>query len=114
MFPTSIRRFLISGILAMALGLAVIPNRAWSEEDHRAVKSKIEPVYPDLARRMNVTGTVKVMIVIAPNGSVKSAKALGGHPLLIEPAVEAVKKWRYEPAPDETTTTVQFTFTGMQ
>ena len=113
MFPTSIRRFLVPGILALTLGVAVVPNRAWSEEDRR-VKSKIEPVYPDLARRMNVTGTVKVMIVIAPNGSVKSAKALGGHPLLIEPAVEAVKKWKYEPAQDETTTTVQFTFTGMQ
>jgi TonB family protein len=57
---------------------------------------------------------VKVMVVIASNGSVKSAKPLGGHPLLIESAVEAVKKWKYEPAAEETTTTVQFTFTGSQ
>jgi len=109
----SFRRLLVFALMATVVGIAVVPNRAWSEED-RKLKSKIDPVYPDLAKRMNVTGTVKVMVVIATNGTVKSAKPLGGHPLLIEPAVEAVKKWKYEPASEETTTTVQFTFTGAQ
>lgn len=113
MLSMSFRRLLVFALMTTVIGVAVVPNRAWSEED-RKVKSKIEPVYPDLARRMNVTGTVKVMVVISTNGSVKSAKPLGGHPLLIEPAVEAVKKWKYEPATEETTTTVQFTFTGAQ
>jgi TonB family protein len=109
----SLRRLLVFALMTTVIGFAVIPNRAWAEED-RKVKSKIDPVYPDLARRMNVTGTVKVMVVIGSNGAVKSAKPLGGHPLLIEPAVEAIKKWKYEPAAEETTTTVQFTFTGAQ
>jgi TonB family protein len=109
----SFRRFLVFALMATVVGVAVVPNRAWSEED-RKLKSKIDPIYPDLAKRMNVTGTVKVMVVISTNGTVKSAKPLGGHPLLIEPAVEAVKKWKYEPASEETTTTVQFTFTGAQ
>jgi TonB family protein len=109
----SFRRLLVFALMTTVVGLAVAPNRAWAEED-RKVRSRIDPVYPDLARRMNVTGTVKVMVVIASNGSVKSAKPLGGHPLLIESAVEAVKKWKYEPAAEETTTTVQFTFTGSQ
>jgi TonB family protein len=107
------RRLLAIGLMTVVVGFAVVPNRAWSEED-RKVKTRIDPIYPDLARRMNVTGTVKVMVVIGTNGSVKSAKPLGGHPLLIEPSVEAVKKWKYEPAPEETTTTVQFMFTGAQ
>lgn len=113
MFLMSLRRLLVFALMTTVVGLAVVPNRAWAEED-RKVRSKIDPVYPDLAKRMNVTGTVKVMVVIANNGSVKSAKPLGGHPLLIESAVEAVKKWKYEPAAEETTTTVQFTFTGAQ
>jgi TonB family protein len=112
-FSKVFRRLLAFGLMVVVVGFAVMPNRAWSEED-RKVKTKIDPVYPDLAKRMNVTGTVKVMVVIATNGSVKSAKPLGGHPLLIEPSVEAVKKWKYEPASEETTTTVQFTFTGTQ
>jgi len=112
-FTTSFRRVFIVAILALVAGTAVAPNRAWSEED-RKVRIKISPDYPDLARRMNVTGKVRVMIVIAPNGNVKSVKPLGGHPLLIEPSVEAVKKWKYEPASEETTTTVEFTFAGAE
>jgi TonB family protein len=61
---------------------------------------------------MNVTGTVKVQVVIAPNGTVKSTKVIGGHPLLIEPSVEAVKKWKYEPSNEETTETVEFNFSN--
>ena len=113
MLSMSFRRLLVFALMATVVGIAVVPNRAWLEED-RKLKSRIDPVYPDLAKRMNVTGTVKVMVVIAANGTVRSAKPLGGHPLLIEPAVEAVKKWKYEPASEETTTTVQFTFTGAQ
>ena len=69
-------------------------------------------MYPELARKMNVTGIVKVQVVIAANGVVKSTKLVGGHPLLVEPSLEAVKKWKYEPANEETTETVEFKFTG--
>ena len=113
MFSKSFKRLFILAIMVTVAGLAVVPNRAWSEED-RKVKTRINPTYPDLAKRMNVTGTVKVLVVIAASGAVKSAKPVGGHPLLIEPALEAVKKWKYEPASDETTATVEFVFTGAQ
>jgi len=58
---------------------------------------------------LNVSGTVRIEVVIAPNGSVKSLKPLGGHPLLIQSASEALRKWRYAPGP-ETTTIVEFKF----
>jgi outer membrane biosynthesis protein TonB len=41
---------------------------------------------------------------------VKSTKVVGGHPLLVNAAVDAVKKWRFEPAADETTGVVEFKF----
>jgi TonB family protein len=63
---------------------------------------------------MNITGTVKVEIVIAPNGSVKDAKVLGGHPLLSTAALDAVKKWRFEPAGMETSGTLLFKFENQQ
>jgi len=76
----------------------------------RRAKSKVQPVYPDLARKMNITGTVKVQVVVAPNGSVKDAKIVGGHPVLAAAAIDAVKNWRFEPAATESTGVVDFKF----
>jgi TonB family protein len=59
---------------------------------------------------MNITGTVKVQIVVATNGTVKDAKVVGGHPVLASAALEAVKKWRFEPASIESTGVVDFKF----
>lgn len=78
-------------------------------EPDRKVVNRVQPSYPDLARKLNVTGTVKIEVVIAANGSVKSVKPLGGHPLLIQSASEALRKWRFAPGP-ETTTIVEFHF----
>ena len=52
---------------------------------------------------------MKIEVAIAANGSVKSVKPLGGHPLLIQSASEALRKWRFAPGP-ETTTIVEFHF----
>ena len=76
----------------------------------RRAKSKVLAVYPELARKMNIVGTVKVEIVVSPNGSVKEAKVVGGHPVLANAALEAVKKWRFEPAALESSGIVDFKF----
>ena len=93
---------LVAALLASAAG--------WSETARKVV-DKVKPAYPELARQMNVSGTVKIEVVIAANGSVKSLKPLGGHPLLIQSASEALRKWRYAPGP-ETTIIVEFKFRG--
>jgi len=74
------------------------------------VKSKVAPVYPDIARKMGIAGNVKLQLVVSPNGAVKETKVLGGHPILVNAAVDAVKKWRYETASAESTGTVEFRF----
>ena len=100
---------LISGCVAASVG------RVWGQEEiTRKVKSKIAPVYPDLARRMSITGVVKVQITVAPNGVVKNAKLVGGHPVLANAALDAVKKWRYEAGNEETTGIVEFRFDPTQ
>ena len=76
----------------------------------RRAKTKVQPVYPELARKMNLVGSVKVEVVVAPNGTVKDAKVVGGHPVLANAALEAVKKWRFEPAVAESTGVVDFKF----
>ncbi len=80
----------------------------------RRAKSKVQAVYPELARKMNITGTVKVQVVVSPNGAVKEAKVVGGHPVLAGAALDAVKKWRFEPAPVESTGVVDFKFEAHQ
>jgi TonB family protein len=107
------RYWLYIGLLILVTGMAIGTRPAFAvEESSRKVKSKVSPTYPDLAKRMNVTGTVKVQVVIAANGTVKSTKVIGGHPLLVESSLDAVKKWKYEPGTEDTTTTVEFVFNG--
>ena len=76
----------------------------------RKVKSKVSPAYPEIARKMGLTGNVKLQLVVAPNGIVKETKVIGGHPILVNAAVDAVKKWRFETASAESTGTVEFRF----
>jgi protein TonB len=54
-------------------------------------------VYPKLARQAHVWGTVVVNAVIDEHGNVVQARALSGHPLLIQAALNAVLEWKYEP-----------------
>jgi TonB family protein len=98
--------------LAMMAGTGTLKVRAQEvdSEIQRRAKSKVQPVYPELARKMNISGTVKVQVVVAQNGSVKDARVIGGHPVLANVALEAAKKWRFEPAAVETTGIVDFKF----
>jgi TonB family protein len=98
-----------SGWLMVALIAFALSRPAAGADIERKVVSKVKPAYPALARKMNVAGAVKLEVVIAANGTIKSVKALGGHPLLIQSATEALQKWRYAPGP-ETTTVVEFQF----
>ena len=81
-----------------------------TEELSRKAKTRVAPIYPDIARRMNITGVVKLALVVAPNGSLKSSKAVGGHPVLVNAAMDAMKQWKFEPAPTESSGIVEFKF----
>lgn len=76
----------------------------------RKIVEKVVPVYPSLARRTNIRGVVRVEVVVRPNGAVKSCHVLGGNPVLIDAAKEAVQRWRFEPGPEETTEVEQIRF----
>jgi TonB family protein len=83
-----------------------------SEDGKRKTKIKNLPVYPELARRMNVTGKVKIEVIITPDGRVRSTRVVGGHPLLVQACQDAVKEWRFLSAPEETTQVIEFDFHG--
>jgi TonB family protein len=59
---------------------------------------------------MNIAGTVKIEVTVAANGTVKEARIVGGHPVLANSALDAAKKWRFEPAPSESSGVIEFKF----
>lgn len=97
------------GALAILSGVAFAQTGS-TDESKRKVKSKVSPVYPELARRMNVVGKVKIEVVISPDGHVKTTRVVGGHPLLVQACQDAVKEWKFAGASEETTQIVEFEF----
>ncbi|HLK67623.1 MAG TPA: TonB family protein [Bryobacteraceae bacterium] len=59
--------------------------------------SKRDPVYPEEARRAGTKGIVELVVTIASDGHVKTARTLRGDPLLAKAAEDAVLQWRYKP-----------------
>jgi len=89
-------------------------QEAKAQESGRKAKIRVPPVYPELARRMNITGVVKVRVTVAANGTVKDATLVGGHPVLAAAALDAAKKWHFESRQEESTEIVEFRFDPTQ
>ena len=103
---------LASAGATVLLGASGFAQTGSTDEGKRKVKSRVAPSYPELAKRMSVTGKVKIEVIIAADGHVKSTRAVGGHPLLVQACQDAVKEWKFFPAPEESTQIVEFDFTG--
>jgi protein TonB len=86
------------------------PHAFAQDHSQRRVRSRVYPEYPEIARKMSLTGVVKLEVVVSPTGTVKDTKVIGGHPILVTAALDAVKKWRFDPSGAETTETVEFKF----
>lgn len=83
--------------------------------------SKVNPVYPDIARTSRVQGQVVLRALIGREGSVENLQVISGHPLLTQAALDAVKQWKYrpymlqgKPVEVETQVTVIFQLSGGQ
>jgi TonB family protein len=105
------RRLIIILVALLTLAASVAPAQDSDTSQHaRKVARMVNPVYPELARRLQMSGVVKLRATVAPNGSVKSIEPLGGHPILIRAAQDAVTNWKFAPAPDETRELIELNF----
>jgi TonB family protein len=95
-------------ILLCVMLLASSLNAA--DQAERKLVRHEDPEYPEVAAKMNLHGIVKLKIWINPDGSVRRLEYIGGHPLLAESALKAVKGWKYEPSTKESTTVVVLKF----
>jgi TonB family protein len=85
----------------------VLPVRAQSK---RQAKHLVTPIVPELAKKLNLTGTVRIEVTIAPDGNVKRSRVVGGHPVLAMAAEAAADKCTFEPGPAETSEIIEFKF----
>ncbi len=67
-----------------------------SVKEPRVVKM-VPPVFPPLASRAHVAGTVVLEAVVTAEGAVDRIRVVSGHPLLVQAAIDCVKRWQYEP-----------------
>jgi len=86
--------------------LLALPGRA----EERAIKSRVAPVYPELAKRMKIGGMVKLEVNVDAGGKVVDVKAISGNHMLATAAEDAVRKWRFEPGTSQTTVVVDVNF----
>lgn len=97
------------------LSLAIIapaPRVASAQDSSqgRKIVRKTMPVYPALARQVNLSGTVKVVAVVTPDGKVRTVEPMGGSPILIEAAKEAIVQWKFVPAAAESREVIELHF----
>jgi len=76
---------------------------------------QVPPVYPTLARQGHIRGSVMLKAVIGTDGKIKNLSAISGHPLLVEAAMNAVRRWVYRPSvldgiPVEVNTSIEVRF----
>lgn len=103
--------------LVLLLCIVVLGNHNGVAQDAgagRKVVSKVTAAYPALAREMRISGNVRVEAVVAPNGTVRFVDVKGGHPVLAQAAVDAVSKWKWEPANRESREPVELKFMPLQ
>jgi TonB family protein len=96
--------------LLLAGGLAVCVSTAFAAATQRAVVARIPPTYPELARRMHVSGKVVLLVTIQPDGTVSSTKVESGHALLAPAAQDAVSRWRFAPGPQASESEIDINF----
>ncbi len=75
----------------------------------------IQPTYPAIAKQAHIQGTVILHAIIAKDGTVQELQLMGGPPLLVKAAMDAVRQWRYQPTllngdPVEVDTTISVIF----
>ncbi len=85
-------RLMQTAILALIVALAMPAMAA----DARAIKSRTPPIYPEIAKRMRVTGTVRLSVTVDAEGKVTDVQPISGNSVLTYAAEQAVRQWRFE------------------
>lgn len=103
------RKGAMRGLRLWAMGLLVAAVCTASAEQ-RAVKSRVAPVYPEVAKRMRISGVVKLEATVDADGKVTEVKTVSGNHMLSIAAEDAVRKWKFVSAPATSTEDLDIKF----
>lgn len=101
------RTLLPAAVMALMAALALTARAA----DDRAIKIRVAPIYPEIAKRLKITGEVKLEGTVDAEGKVKSVKTISGNHFLGAAAEDAVRKWKFEPGDGDAVVVVSVNFT---
>ena len=106
-FRRSVQFKILQVVAWAALVALALPARGG---DTRAVKSRVPPVYPELAKRMRISGEVQVEATVDAQGKVKDVKPVSGNHMLEIAAEDAVRQWKFVPGDGDSVVTVSVNF----
>ena len=73
------------------------PVRVGGDVREPRIVKLVPPVYPTIASKARVSGTVVMEAILTEDGTVDQIRVISGHPLLVDAAISCVKHWKYEP-----------------
>ncbi|MGH9604903.1 MAG: energy transducer TonB [Terracidiphilus sp.] len=88
--------------------LLVMALPAWAAA--RAVKSRVPPVYPEIAKRMGIEGEVHIAATVNADGKVTGVKEVSGNHILSLAAEDAVRRWKFDPGSGTDTVEIAINF----
>jgi len=110
---THMKRLVALGLVAFLTGAVMTsPARAADPAGARKTTRKVSPVYPPIARRLHLEGTVRLAALVAADGRVTGTESLGGHPILLVAAQDAVMLWKFQSAEKASREELSFAFSA--
>jgi TonB family protein len=103
-------RYLLILTLCSIFSTAALSLAQDSAQPKRKIISQTMPHYPEIARRMHLTGTVRVAAIVTPDGKVKNVETLGGSPILAQAAQASLSQWKFAPAAAESREVIEIHF----
>lgn len=102
--------FLIpTALLTICLGVGLAQTQESAKLERKILQQTV-PRYPEIARKMNLAGTVRVVALVTPDGRVKAVQPMGGSPVLLQAAEDAVSQWKFAPAGGESSQVIELHF----
>jgi TonB family protein len=93
----------------LGLMLSLMGGTTLAQQERKVLENPT-PDYPPLARKLRITGSVKVTALVGTDGLIKDVQVHGGNPVLVQEVENTLKKWKYVPANSETKIEMEFKF----
>ena len=97
-------------VFCLSAGFCPLLPAQKAEKTDRKVLVSSQPQYPDLLKRAQIGGLVRLKVTVLINGTVSSVAVVGGNPVLAESAVVAIKRWKFAPAASQTVEDITVNF----